>query len=601
MNILTSFVGLDWAEKIGITLIHSFWQVALIAIIYALVRFLLRLGSARARYTAGCCALFAMLVAPVSTYLVLWNSQAEVAYSIERSNQDARGTELSTIPNHAGESVAATPPTESTPVTASGADAGEVTASMRSTPVANTSERPPTVDFMKAFRSCLPWVTTVWVVGVSVLSLRPFWGWLHLLRVRRHGLSPLPEALQIGTQHTMRRLGVHRAVRFVQSALVEVPTVVGFLKPIVLLPASIVFELSTEEIELILAHELAHVRRNDWIVNLAQVAVEALLFYHPAMWWVSGQIRAEREHCCDDIAVATEGRRAAYVRTLVHLEELRQTAPVAVLSATGSSLIARVRRLSGKPAGNCGHPGFRVCVAAPTVLTIAAISIAVAMATGGTEGKSPSDGTQQEVASYSSAGDSQTDADAASRTIREGTFKLIVRDAQGNPVPYAKVNHSRIDRDKKRTHYSRTANEQGIVVLDTTKPENIGWFSFSVKTAGYAPFYGKWNNWDANDMPPNEFTVRLKKGKTIGGVIKNEQGEPVEGVEVSFSFPYGENGMRRDDRTHCSARGTSDADGHWTCGYVPADLRGRQRFTLNHPDYKTSQFNVPLSELLIDD
>jgi beta-lactamase regulating signal transducer with metallopeptidase domain len=77
----------------------------------------------------------------------------------------------------------------------------------------------------------------------------------------------------------------------------------------ILLPASAISGLSTSQIELILAHELAHVRRHDWLVNFAQIVIEALLFYHPAMWWVSNQIRKERENCCDDMAVAISDDR----------------------------------------------------------------------------------------------------------------------------------------------------------------------------------------------------------------------------------------------------------------------------------------------------
>jgi hypothetical protein len=120
MSILTSFAGLDWAEKIGITLIHSFWQIALVAIVYALATFLLQLRSAHMRYIAGCCALSAMLVAPVSTYLVLSCAQPdvasqEVANLTGGSSHDTRGSESEPIPNPAGEASTATIPTESMP------------------------------------------------------------------------------------------------------------------------------------------------------------------------------------------------------------------------------------------------------------------------------------------------------------------------------------------------------------------------------------------------------------------------------------------------------------------------------------------------------
>ena len=106
--------------------------------------------------------------------------------------------------------------------------------------------------------------------------------------------------------------------------------------------------LSASEIELILAYELAHVRRHDYAVNFVQIVIEALLFYHPGMWWISNQIRRERENCCDDVAVSFSGDRSRYVRALARLEEQRSATPSVVLAATGSSLLHRVRRLLGQ-------------------------------------------------------------------------------------------------------------------------------------------------------------------------------------------------------------------------------------------------------------
>ena len=121
------------------------------------------------------------------------------------------------------------------------------------------------------------------------------------------GASPAADAMQKVLTRLAGRLGVDRAVTLVQSALVEVPTVVGHLRPVILLPVSMLTGLSAEHIEAILAHELAHIRRHDYLINLAQTAIETLLFYHPAMWWVSHQIRQEREHCCDDLALSVCG------------------------------------------------------------------------------------------------------------------------------------------------------------------------------------------------------------------------------------------------------------------------------------------------------
>ena len=218
----------------------------------------------------------------------------------------------------------------------------------------------------------------LWLLGVCVLSLRPILGWLHIRRLQRHGLSPLSDSMRREAGRLARRLGVTRAVQFVQSTLVEVPTVVGSLRPFVLLPASAVSGLSVAEIEMILAHELAHIRRHDYLVNLAQTVLEALLFFHPAMWWVSRQVRKERENCCDDIAVAVSGNRERYVQALTRLEEQRAASSVAALAATGGSLLDRVRRLLGQP---CAEFGYRSATAWLAGLVAVGL-VSLALATG---------------------------------------------------------------------------------------------------------------------------------------------------------------------------------------------------------------------------
>ncbi len=135
----------------------------------------------------------------------------------------------------------------------------------------------------------------------------------------------------------------------------DVPTVIGWLKPTVLLPMSALAGLSPLQVEAILAHELAHVRRHDYFVNLLQTLLETLLFYHPAVWWVSGQVRVERENCCDDLAVSLCGDPVVYASALADLEELRGPASRLVMAASGGVLLNRVRRLLTGPAQHAGR------------------------------------------------------------------------------------------------------------------------------------------------------------------------------------------------------------------------------------------------------
>jgi GWxTD domain-containing protein len=133
----------------------------------------------------------------------------------------------------------------------------------------------------------------------------------------------------------------------VNSALVQVPTVIGWLRPAVLLPIGCLTGLSTIQIEAIFVHELAHIRRHDYLVSIFQSIVEAVLFYHPAVWWVSRQVRREREESCDDLAVKISGDSLAYAKALSVLEERRGSLPAVAVSANGGVLATRIKRLLG--------------------------------------------------------------------------------------------------------------------------------------------------------------------------------------------------------------------------------------------------------------
>ncbi|MFT5412834.1 MAG: hypothetical protein ACI9NC_005586 [Verrucomicrobiales bacterium] len=175
--------------------------------------------------------------------------------------------------------------------------------------------------------------------------------WWAARRLCSRGVSPVSDEIEAMARRLAARLRVSRTVSVLRSTTVFVPSVVGWFKPVILLPAATLAGLSTYDVEAILAHELAHIRRHDYLVNLLQHLAEALLFFHPAVWWISRRIRIEREYCCDDLAVEASGSRLDYSRALAVLERLRGTSatPSAALplAADGGSLLARIQRLAG--------------------------------------------------------------------------------------------------------------------------------------------------------------------------------------------------------------------------------------------------------------
>lgn len=202
----------------------------------------------------------------------------------------------------------------------------------------------------------LPSLFTGWLAGVVLLSLWHVGGWAQSRRLARRDTRPVEEAWRARLGELRERMRIGRAVEILESARVAVPTVIGWLSPVILVPASVFSGLAPRQLEAVLAHELAHVRRHDYLINLLQAVVETLLFYHPAVWWVSRQVRIERESCCDDLALEVCGDRLGYARALAALEELRAPAPRLALAANGGELLARIRRLAGVPAPSAARP-----------------------------------------------------------------------------------------------------------------------------------------------------------------------------------------------------------------------------------------------------
>ncbi len=295
MNLATAaglFFSQRWVVLLGWTLLHFLWQGTLIAAAFAAVRALLsRSSKSDACYILACVSLGAMTLAPIVTYLVLLRWDAGFA--------------------------------------------------------------PPAIwDLVPArdWQRILPWLVTAWFSGVLVFSARLIGGWRLASRIRSAATRPASPEWQQALETLVRRMRTWRPVRVLISSFVEVPTVIGWLRPAILIPVSALTGLPPEHIAALLAHELAHIRRHDYVVNVLQSIAEALLFYHPAVWWVSGQIRAERELRCDDLAVAACGCDVlTYARALAEVESIRPAHASAALAANGGSLSSRIGRLIGQP------------------------------------------------------------------------------------------------------------------------------------------------------------------------------------------------------------------------------------------------------------
>jgi beta-lactamase regulating signal transducer with metallopeptidase domain/biotin carboxyl carrier protein len=349
MNTIHVLLAHPFVSRFGWSLAHFVWEGAALVAVLALALWLLRRSSANARYLVSSAFMLLMAAAVPVTFLALPESPQTVV--VTPSGSPPPPSALIEVMESA--SFDRSPTGEA----ASEEAADAATANKDVPPLPTETESTPTgpwyTQLLGNIDRTMPWAVFAWLIGVTMLSIRLAAGWVIVQRMRRRFVEPVTEQLRLKVENLARRVGIVRTVHAFQSRLAEVPSAVGWLKPVILLPVGAITGLSTQQLEAIIAHELAHIRRHDYLVNLLQSVVETLLFYHPAVWWVSHRVRVEREHCCDDLAVAVCGNPVDYARALSTMESFRGT-PQLLAAATGGSLLLRIRRILGvaAPAGN---------------------------------------------------------------------------------------------------------------------------------------------------------------------------------------------------------------------------------------------------------
>jgi beta-lactamase regulating signal transducer with metallopeptidase domain len=317
-------------HRLSLTLVHFLWQgLALAALACAAVR-ILRLKRGNSRYAAYLVAFAAMAVAPLVTFMALGAPTVSAPLAPQPALQI--------------ESAAAVP--RAMPAQAPG-QRNEDTL-----PIGSTCRAPLRQTVDNVLQVSLPWALVGWMSGVLILSVRLLLGFLGIRRWRRD-LEPLADDLNARVARLGERLGLRALSRVFVSRRAKEVVALGYLRPLVLLPAALVTQMPSEMLEAIIAHELAHIRRLDLWVNLAQRVVETLLFYHPAVWWLSARLRRERELCCDELAVETTGERLVYASALEQVGRIRlavgQPALALGFGQDRRSTLGRVRYVLGLP------------------------------------------------------------------------------------------------------------------------------------------------------------------------------------------------------------------------------------------------------------
>ncbi|HEX4229412.1 MAG TPA: GWxTD domain-containing protein [Bryobacteraceae bacterium] len=298
MRLVETFIQTPLAGAVGWTVLHSLWEGAILSALLGIVLSAVR--SPRFRYAAACLAMLLMLVTfgITLTYLMpegggsLWMAQAPALHI-------GNAAIAVDSPNDWGRDVAA----------------------------------------------MVPWLAPLWLMGVFLFYVRHVAGLLSVHRLRSRGVCMAPECWQNLLGRLSTRLQFSRPILLLESCLADTPMVIGHIRPLILMPIGVLTGLPATQIEAILLHELAHIRRYDYLVNSTQRLVEGLLFYHPAAWWISRVIRMERENCCDDIAVSISGKVREYAVALAALEQTRWSGREPAVAVRGGNLMKRIHRL----------------------------------------------------------------------------------------------------------------------------------------------------------------------------------------------------------------------------------------------------------------
>jgi beta-lactamase regulating signal transducer with metallopeptidase domain len=313
---------------LGWTLLHFCWQGTVVAAIFALADMITLRSSSRVRYAIALGALGLMPLAVLTTFAneMKTLAQAGTGEAFRQTTQ--------------------TPISSALQLSLTGQSSRELAPMVRNPEVWLTSH----TQSLLPWQSILPWIDAIWMLGILLFAVRAAGGWWQLEQLRRTARGVVPAHVMESLFRVRDRLNVGRRIMLRVSDRVISPMVMGVWQATVILPGSAILHLSTEELEAVLAHELGHVRRWDYACNLMQTGLETLLFFHPAVWWLSRIVRDRREVCCDEIAVRSCSNPVVYAQTLLRLEEQKTRGLELAVAFKGSSgsLLGRVEKVLGE-------------------------------------------------------------------------------------------------------------------------------------------------------------------------------------------------------------------------------------------------------------
>ena len=413
----------SWIHAFSTTLFHSIWEGIVLALLCALVMVATRKTSPSVRYNFLTTLLMLFVVAVVATFYIEVQKQHATAMS----------------PKLAGEML----------INLGAVQAGSLVSSPSGNVVFQGVDR-----FIYTLNSYSLQIVFIWFLIIFAKSIQLLAGLNGLNQLRNNQVYAAGVIWDEHLELLSDKIGLNKQVKLLQSGIAKVPMALGHVKPLILIPLGLLNSLSSTEVEAILLHELAHIKRRDFLVNLLQSFIEIIFFFNPAVLWVSQLIKTEREHCCDDLAIASISDRKNYVKALISCQEFEQRAPAYAMRITGKkgSLLNRVSRVLLETNSTLNKME-------KTILTIALVSIVlfaaafksvsdVSAASGNTTAISHL--VQQDTSKRAAAKGSKS-ADVLEKQIEEK-----IKDA----------NQKRAEKKHVRTVVKRELNDKGSALSD---------------------------------------------------------------------------------------------------------------------------------------
>lgn len=415
------------------------------------------------------------------------------------------------------------------------------------------------------------WVAfSFWLLGVGLLTFRLIRNGIRVQHFVRHA-QPASEAVMEIAQKVTREIGLRSTPEIRVSPSIAVPVATGIVRPMVILPTTMHQPVDETELELILAHELGHIAGYDVPWNIFSLLVQAVLWFHPLTWRLPAAHQLACEMVCDALASRNESARKAYRRMLARLALACRGNESATLGAAMSAtaeITRRVRRLASPI--SCERLSLHRQITATSLGIIGLVAISAASLVPLAEAEEP-----PVAASPAEVPEEDRPSDS--------TWKIRLRAIDADTGRSIANPHFVVQLGKQETYYA--GNEQGEFVVDlpTRTP---AYCYLKVRAEGYTPMRGFWRTSESlstRDPLPEEVTFQMKPGITVGGVVLNEQQQPVQGATVLFSAGAHQPGQRITP-TFWQEEYTTDEEGRWRCEIAPRGMSSGS-ININHPDY----------------